>query len=140
MTFPVCQGCLDRDRTIADLQQQVRDLKDRVRELEARLGINATNSSVPPSANPPGAPAPVQKKPTGRKRGAQPNHPPTQRLRLPRQRVQHVIPLVPTTCDACQQRLPAQAGPDDPPPSWHQVVELPRVLAVVTEFQGHYRT
>jgi transposase len=140
MTLPVCQGCLDRDQVIADLQQQVRDLEARLRDLEARLGSNATNSSVPPSANPPGAPAPVQKKPTGRQRGAQPKHPPRSRLRLPRQRLQHLIPLVPTTCEACQHALPSQPGPDDPPPTWHQVVELPRVLAVVTEFQGHYRT
>ena len=140
MKSPSCQGCLDRDQVIARLQQQVADLQTRVRELEARLGLNATNSSLPPSANPPGAPKPVQKKPTGRARGAQPNHPPQNRTRLPRARVQHVIPLVPTTCAACHEALPAQASPLDPPPTWHQVAELPPVLAVVTEFQGHYRT
>lgn len=29
--------------------------------------------------------------------------------------------------------------PGDPEPSWHQVIELPEALAVVTEYQGHYR-
>ncbi len=140
MTTPVCQGCRERDQIIAALQLQLAELQARVRELEARLGVNATNSSLPPSANPPGAPKPVQKKPTGHKRGAQPKHPPHNRGRLPRARVQHVIPLIPTTCAACAHALPAQAGPADPEPTWHQVAELPRVLAVVTEFQGHFRT
>jgi transposase len=36
--------------------------------------------------------------------------------------------------------LAAQPGPDDPAPSWHQFAELPRLAAVVTEFQGHART
>jgi len=35
--------------------------------------------------------------------------------------------------------LPAQPGPDDPGRS-HQFAELPRLAAVVTEFQGHART
>jgi transposase len=140
METPGCQGCSERDQVIANLQQQVADLQARLRELEARLGVNASNSSLPPSANPPGAPKPVQKKPTGRQRGAQPKHPPLQRTRLPRERIQHVIPLLPTTCEACGHGLSAQPGPADPEPSWHQVAELPRVRAVVTEFQGHYRT
>jgi hypothetical protein len=36
--------------------------------------------------------------------------------------------------------LPAEQGPRDPEPTWHQLVELPRTAAVVTEFQGHART
>jgi transposase len=140
MVTPSCPACADRDQVIAALQQQVADLQDQVRDLQARLGTNASNSSLPPSANPPGAPKPVQKKPTGRRRGAQPKHPPSNRPRLPPDRLQHVIPLVPTVCARCRQPLPAQAGPTDPPPTWHQVAELPRTAAVVTEFQGHYRT
>ena len=36
--------------------------------------------------------------------------------------------------------LPEQAGPNDPEPTWHQYAELPKVAAVVTEYQGHART
>jgi len=36
--------------------------------------------------------------------------------------------------------LPQQPSEDDPPPVWHQFAELPKVSAVVTEFQGHART
>src|SRR5206468_1904508 len=41
---------------------------------------------------------------------------------------------------ACRARLPEQPSADDPDPVWHQFAELPRVSAVVTEFQGHART
>ena len=63
MTEVVCLGCRERDLLIAALQQQVATLEARVRELEQRLNQNASNSSLPPSHNPPQAPKPVVKKP-----------------------------------------------------------------------------
>jgi transposase len=51
-------------------------LEKRIAELEARLNLNSTNSSKPPSSDPPDVklkrrpPAP----PSGRKRGRQPGH------------------------------------------------------------------
>src|SRR5437763_11382198 len=130
---PTCPRCLELLQRVAELEQQVRDL-------QALLGKNSTNSSVPPSANPPDAPKPVVKQPTGRKTGGQPGHPGSARLRLPPERITHVISLIPERCEQCQAPLPREAGPDDPEPSWHQFVELPPVAAVVTEFQGHART
>jgi transposase len=111
-----------------------------VRDLQARLGLHAANSSLPPSANPPAAPKPVVKEPTGRAPGGQPGHVPYQRVRLPAERVQQVIHYRPTHCRRCRHALPADAGPHDPPPAWHQVAELPAIAAVVTEHQGHTRT
>jgi transposase len=128
-----CPGCRERDARIAELER-------RLAELEARLGTNAANSSLPPSANPPDAPKPVVKQPTGRPSGGQPGHPPHPRLRLPPERLDHVIPLVPIRCDRCGAGLPDQPGPQDPEPTWHQFAELPPTAAVVTEFQGHART
>jgi transposase len=140
MSEASCSGCAQRDALIEALQQRVADLERQVRDLEARLGSNASNSSLPPSANPPAAPKPVVKKPTGRKTGGQPGHQGHQRLRLPRERVHHVIPLVPTHCEACKKPLPQQPSAGDPEPVWHQFAELPKVSAIVTEFQGHART
>jgi transposase len=131
--IPTCPRCAELLERIAQLEQTVRDL-------EARLGQNASNSSLPPSANPPDAPSPVVKKPTGKKTGGQPGHPGQSRLRLPPERVQHTIALIPSHCERCHTPLSAQPGPDDPQPSWHQFAELPRLAAVVTEFQGHART
>jgi transposase len=111
-----------------------------VRDLLAQVGRTASNSSLPPSANPPAAPKPVVKDRTGRAPGGQPGHAPGQRVRLPADRVQQVIDHVPTTCRRCQHPLPADPGPADPSPTWHQVAELPPVTAVVTEHRGHTRT
>jgi transposase len=54
--------------------------------------------------------------------------------------VDRVITFIPQRCQRCQQPLPKQPGPQDPEPTWHQVAELPEMAAVVTEYQGHYRT
>jgi transposase len=140
MSEPVCPGCVERDAVIAALLQRVQELEQRVKDLEARLGQNASNSSVPPSANPPGAKPPVVKKRSGRPTGGQPGHPGHRRLRLPADRVDHVIALVPSHCEGCHSALPQEPSDGDPEPTWHQVAELPRVAAVVTEFQGHART
>lgn len=140
MADPDCPGCRERDARIAALERRVAELEALVRDLSAQLGRNASNSSLPPSANPPDAPPPVVKKPTGRKPGGQPGHAPFQRVRLPAERVQHTIRLIPDRCEHCRAPLPREPGPNDPEPSWHQVVELPRVTAVVTEYQGHART
>ena len=60
MNEPECANCVRLMKVVAALEK-------RVQELEERLGTNARNSSLPPSANPLGAPKPVVKKPTGRK-------------------------------------------------------------------------
>jgi hypothetical protein len=57
-----CPGCRAQGKHVAFLEA-------RIRELEQRLGPNSTNSSIPPSANPPQAPPPVVKESTGRKPG-----------------------------------------------------------------------
>src|SRR5262245_46121415 len=93
MTEVACPGCRQRDDEIADLKRRVAELEALVRDLTARLGANATNSSTPPSANPPDAPRPVTKSPTGNKPGAQPGHPAHLRRRLPPERLTRTVPL-----------------------------------------------
>jgi transposase len=126
MDEPTCKGCRQRDARIAVLEQQVAELLTRVRDLEARLGPNASNSSIPPSVNPPQAPAPVQKQPTGRKPGGQPGHIPHLRLRLPPERLtEPTVHYRPQTCAACQYHLPLTSAADDPEPTWHQAARSP---------------
>jgi transposase len=140
MEGSACSGCRERDARIAELERRIAELDALVRDLTARLGINSSNSSVPPSANPLDAPKPVVKKPTGRKPGGQPGHPPHLKQLLPPQRVKKFIPFIPVRCGKCQAPLPAEAGPHDPPPSRFQVAELPPIQAEITEYQGHART
>jgi transposase len=133
MAAVTCPGCLERDARLAALER-------RLAELEARLAANTTNSGIPPSANPPDAPKLPPKKRSKRRPGAQPGHPPHLKQRLPPERIDRVVVLAPTHCDHCQQPLPALAAADDPPPTWHQVAELPPVAAEVVEYRGEYRT
>lgn len=138
MDEPQCQGCRERDARIAKLETDVAELRGQVRELQARLGQNSSNSSVPPSANPPQAPPPVRKTATGRKPGGQPGHPPHLRARLPAERLtEPSIDYWPERCEACAHELPTVAGPDDPEPRWHQVIELPEIPVQVTEHLAH---
>ena len=134
-----CQGCRERDALIQQLRQELQALRDEVRQLKELVSRNASNSSLPPSANPVDAPKPVVKKPSTRKPGGQPGHPPHLRLRLPPQRIRQTIHYRPSHCSACQQPLPAHAGAQDPEPTWHQVAELPPLTAQVIEYQGHTR-
>src|SRR5260370_20549045 len=123
-----------------EARKRIADLEAQLHELRAQLNRNSSNSSSPPSVDPPGAPRPVVKTPTGRKPGGQPGHPGHHRHRLPPERVNEIVPYVPTVCDHCQAPLSAEPGPGDPEPTWHQVAELPELAAVITEHQGHART
>src|SRR5690606_11132703 len=118
----------------------IAELERRVAGLEARLGANSTNSSVPPSANPLGAPKPVTKKKSKRKPGGQPGHAPRLKALVPPERVTHTVAFVPTHCGCCQAALPQEPSPQDPAPTRFQAVELPPLVAIVTEYQGHSRT
>jgi hypothetical protein len=133
MSEPQCQGC-------RELLQRVAELEAIVRDLQARLGLNSRNSSLPPSANPLGTPPHTKKKKSKRRRGGQPGHPPHLKELLPPERVAEVQPFLPRHCEHCSAALPTQPGPDDPPPTRFQTIELPPLVTVVTEYQGHART
>lgn len=134
MGQPDCPGCRERDARIAALEARILALEGQVRDLADRL--QPPQPPVPQSPQPP-APA---KKPTGRKPGGQPGHPHYPRTLVPAERINRVIPFVPTRCTHCHADLPRAAGPGDPPPTRHQVAELPVLAAEITEYQGHYRT
>jgi len=132
MEEPACPGC-------RRLQAEVQQLREEVRRLAALVGRNASNSSLPPSANPPQAPAPVKKPKSERKPGGQPGHDPHLKQWLPLERVTQVMTFVPTRCPKCTAVLSPSPGLDDPPPTRHQVADLPPVRAEVIEYQGHAR-
>src|ERR1700752_1153089 len=135
-----CDGCHAPDARLAEQDARIAALEEEVRQLKALLGRNASNSSTPPSANPLGAPKPVLKKKSKRRPAGQPGHPPHLKQLLPPELVNVTHKLLPRECEHCRAALPAEAAPGDPEPTRFQAVELPRVVARVTEYQGHART
>ena len=108
-------------------------LEQRIADLEARLNQNSTNSSRPPSTDPPGL-KPKPPTPTGRpKRGGQPGHPKADRAMVPPEKLASVTPCKPPACRRCHRPLQGE----DPDPLIHQVAEWPVVEPVVRESRRH---
>jgi transposase len=110
-------------------------LQARIHELEAQLGQNSSNSSRPPSTDPPQAPPGSKAPPTGRKRGGQPGHRGTYRALLPVEQVDEVVTVTPEVCRHCGQALPEATGRRRGRVWRHQVVELLPLAVRVTEYQ-----
>jgi transposase len=131
----------EKDRVIAELRSQLQaaldvidQLQRRVAELEEKLGKNSSNSSKPPSSDPPWArPKPKPKRGKKRKRGGQPGHPRHERPLVPPEKVDRVFSVKPSHCNSCGASLIGV----DPEPERHQVFEVPEVRAHVTEYQVH---
>src|SRR5436190_20283758 len=119
----------------AALRVQQGALHERIRELEAQLGQNSSNSSRPPSTDPPQTPPRPKAPPTGRKRGGQPGHRGAFRALLPVEQVDEVVPVLPKCCRHCQQPFPEPAGRRRGRVWRHQVVELLPLAVRVTEYQ-----
>ena len=112
------------------VQAYIRYLEARLADLEAKLNQNSTNSSKPPSSDPPHAKPAPPKTASGKRKGGQPGHPKRTRPDLP---PDTILELRPGTCDRCSHTLVG----DDPEPLRHQVVELPPIRPVVTEYRRH---
>ena len=136
---------LARNRHLVRQLQQARAAlaaaRQRVAELErdprpaATAVATASNSSLPPSANPIGARPPVVKRPTGRRPGGQVGHVGASRALLPAERVDRVVEHRPAACRDCQGSIAADAA-GAVVVGRHQVFELPPVAVVVTEHQS----
>jgi len=124
------------EKQLAALREQVAvvdDLKAEIAELRERLGQNSTNSSRPPSSDPPSYKSKPEREPKGRKRGGQPGHQGSARTLKPETEVDHFVELRPANCAHCGRKLRG----DDPHPERHQVSEVPAVRAEVTEYRRH---
>jgi transposase len=119
---------------IAALEQAVVVLTTRMADLEARLAQNSTNSSRPPSSDPPGTP---RGKPPrrGRPPGGQAGHPGRFRALRDPAEVDAIVVCVPGQCAGCGAALPATAAASDPADERRQVTEIPLAPAVVTEYR-----
>jgi transposase len=117
---------------IGALEVRVTALVAMVQALQEQLHQTSRNSSRPPSSDPPLPQRPHR--PRGqRRRGGQPGHPGATRTLIPVEEVDEVVLIKPAQCTHCQAPLSG----DDPQPWRHQVIELPPIKPVVTEYQWH---
>jgi transposase len=125
---------------ILALVAQVKALKERVRDLEAKLGENSSNSSKPPSSDAPWAkPIRVKKRPTGRRPGGQPGHPPHQRKMFPPEDVTITRSYHPGSCAHCSASFEEGVSFEELEPQCHQVVDIPALKPFVAEHRLHVR-
>lgn len=118
----------EQARQIEQQARQIDALNQRIAALEERLRTNSRNCSAPPSSDPH---RPSSKKPsTGKKRGAQPGHPGKARTLLPPDQVTHAHDCRPGACPACGGAVKITGLC-----ARHQVVDLPPMMPVVTEYR-----
>lgn len=108
-------------------------LVQELREIVERLQANSTNSSTPPSQDRLSGKAKQDnhRKPSERKRGAQPGHVRNTRKIVPEADVDHVARHFPDTRCVCGGEIILDADPKDR----HQVFDLPQITYTVTEHQ-----
>jgi transposase len=139
METPAALPCDIWERTPPEAQAYIGALETRVtalvamvQALQEQLRQTSRNSSRPPSSDPPLPQRPHR--PRGqRRRGGQPGHPGSTRTLIPVEEVDEVVVIKPAQCTHCQAPLSG----DDPQPWRHQVIELPPIKPVVTEYQWH---
>src|SRR5215208_1922447 len=117
---PECPGCRalqaqvsQLQALVADLQAQLAALTAQVSTLQTRLNQNSSNSSRPPSSDPPAAPTRSPKpSPSGRKQGGQPGHKGSTRFLKPTHDCHHVLSFFPEACARCLAPLPKAPNPE----------------------------
>jgi transposase len=117
---------------VETLAFMVHTLQEQVRTLQEQLNQTSRNSSRPPSSDAPQHARPRRLR-SHRRRGGQPGHPGHTHTLISVDEVDEVVAIKPEQCLHCQAPLSG----DDPKPWRHQVIELPPIKPVVTEYQWH---
>ena len=139
------EAILDGDRETAvglllrldEVVEANQRLEARVAELERRLNRSSRNSSLPPSQDPPSAPARPRGKGSGRKRGGQHGHEGRYRRLLPPEQVDEIVEHWPDRCGSCAHEFAELDRLDAAEPSRRQIAELPPIVVRVSEHRLH---
>jgi transposase len=123
---------MDKDAYIRKLENEIVQLKKRIEELERLLKMNSSNSSKPPSSDPPGMSVELPRH-RHKKRGARNGHQPHLRSLLPQEFVKEHIHLKPDVCTCGSTNL----KDTDQEPLRHQVVDIPPIKPEVIEYVQH---
>ena len=107
-------------------------MERKLADLESLLGRNSSNSNKPPSTDAPSQRAERPARPqSGKNPGGQPGHQACQRTLLPDEQVTRREWREPRRCRRCASSLLDAEALE---PLRHQVVEIPRIAADVTEY------
>ena len=124
---------------ITELRVEIRQLRDEnaalrkeVEDLRSKQGTNSRNSSLPPSQDP--FRPKKKRKPSGRKQGAQPGHKGHSRQIYPPDQIAKIVDVQPVYCSTCGGN---QFHNNPVSIECRQVVELPPVIAEVTQYNIH---
>lgn len=124
------------------LRKQLEEQAKRIADLERQLALKQQNSTItskPPSSD--GLAGQQRKRgrreKSRRRAGGQPGHPGHYRELVPVEHVEAIVDLAPEACGRCARRLHARHTVGDP--RRHQVTELPRIAAHITEYRCHRR-
>jgi transposase len=118
------------------MEDRIAELEAVVCDLQARLQLNSTNSSKPPSSDPIGLKRKPPAPPSARKRGGQPGHRKAFRALIPPEKLRSSTDCKPRSCRGCGHTLRGE----DPQPLVHQVAELPRIEPIVDQYRLHRLT
>jgi transposase len=118
-------------------ERQIARLEARIERLEERLREDSSNSSRPPSADPPGAGSRRERAPSGRKPGGQPGHEGTTRRLVAADAVDQVVDHWPERCSGCGRDFGSGEREPVAEPRRHQVFELPAIAVEVSEHRVH---
>jgi transposase len=117
---------------LSTLASMVEALQEQNRALQEQLNQTSRNSSRPPSSDPPQSARPKRPR-SQRRRGGQAGHRGHTRTLIPVEEVDEIVVLKPDQCAGCHAPLSG----DDATPFRHQVLEMPPIKPVVTEYQWH---
>ena len=136
----------ENERSRREIEKLRRDLTDKdkqIADLERKLGLrqqNSATSSKPPSSDGLAGKQRArcsQRKKSGRKPGGQPRG--NWRGLVPLERVNEISPVYPAQCRHCEKAFTAgdRTRAAKGKPVRHQVTELPKIEAHITEYQCH---
>jgi transposase len=112
--------------------ETIKTLNEKIAKLEARLNTNSSNSSKPPSTDPPWKQPKEKSNSSGKgKRGAQQGHAGAARKLLPIEEVNELIHCKPNDICACGGVMVV----DESSPERKQVFEIPQIKPHITEYQ-----
>jgi transposase len=133
-------------KRVSDQNERIADLGKQNADLERKLGLklqNSVTSSKPPSSDGlAGKQRPrcvSQRKKSGRKPGGQPGHPGHHRDLFPPERVNEIVAVYPPQCSHCEKAFSDRdrVQTAQSKAQRHQVTELPKIEAHITEYQCH---